>query len=145
MATQFEFRAITEDLLAWIYQCSFLEAKGIDVTRFDFFDVMFDSIGTSVIDTEYQMRGQVKLTRQLDLVMQFKRNINSDSERVDSIDFLYNLEKWITANQDLAPKFSNCGSNETWIAENGMLMEVDEENEKATYQMQLHCIYDERY
>ena len=140
-----QFRAITEDLIAWIYQCSFLDTEGIDVTRFDFFDVMFDSVGTSIIDRVPEIRGHVLLTRQLDLVMQFKRNINSDSERVDSIDFLYNLEKWITANQSLAPKLSNNGSNETWIAENGMLMEVDSENEKATYQMQLHCIYQERY
>lgn len=139
------FRPITEELLAWIYKCSFLGTNGIDVTRFDFFDVMFDSIGTSVIDREPQIRGQVLITRQLDLVMQFKRNINSDSERVDSIDFLYNLEKWITANQHLAPKLSNCGSVETWLAENGMLMEVDQEQEKATYNMQLHCIYQERY
>ena len=144
MATQFEFKNITEDLIAWIYQCSFLDTDGVDVTRFDFFDVMFDSVGTSIIETEKQMRNQVRLTRQLDLVMQFKRNINSDSERVDSIDYLWNLEKWITANGTLAPKLSNCGT-ELWTAENGMLMEVDEENEKATYQMQLHCIYDERY
>lgn len=144
MAKLFEFRRITEDLISWVYQCQFLDTQGIDVTRFDFFDVMFDSIGTSIIDTDLQMRGQVIFTRQLDLLMQFKRNINSDSERVESLDFLWNLEKWITANSKLAPKLSNCGF-EIWSAENGMLMEVDAENEKATYQMQLHCIYKERY
>ena len=144
MATQFEFTNITENLIAWIYQCSFLDSNGIDVTRFDFFDVMFDSVGTSIIETELQMRGQIKITRQLDLVMQFKRNISADSARVESIDYLWNLEKWITANGTLAPKLSNMGQ-EVWTAENGMLMETDDENEKATYQMQLHCIYDERY
>lgn len=138
------FKQIVTDLRAWISQCTFLGDEGIDVTRFNFYDVMFDSVGTSVIDTEPQMRGQVSLTRQLNLMMQFKRNITSDVERSDSIDFLFNLERWITSNQSLAPKLSNCGF-EYWYAENGMLMEVDDEQEKATYQMQLHCIYKERY
>lgn len=140
-----QYKEIVNDLIQWIRQCSFITAPGIDVGRFDLSDIMFDSVGTSIIDTEYQIRNQVVVTRQLDLIMQFKRNVNSDEERSDSIDFLYNLERWITANQNLAPKLSNFGSTETWLAENGMLMEVDSENEKATYQIQLHCIYKERY
>ncbi len=144
MATQFEFKTITIDLVDWIRQCAFLDTEGLDVTRFDFFDIMFDSVGTSIIDTELQLRGHVVITRQLNLVMQFKRNIAEDAERISSLDFLWNLEKWITANSNLAPSLGDYES-ELWTAENGMLMETDDENEKATYQMQLHCIYKERY
>ena len=135
-------------LIDFIQTCPFL---GIDGTitgapfRKDIMDgnaLMY--VGTGKPQPQPYTNGSLLMTKQANFVLQFRRSLIDPIFNVEMADFMAAFEEWIE-NENYTgepPRFSSVqGYGERIWADNGMLLDVNDDPVYMLFQVQLHIDY----
>lgn len=137
-----------QKMIDFIETCTFLGIDGT-ITGAPFQKDIIDGnalmyVGTGKPNPDKFVNGSLLMTKQANFVLQFRRSIIDPIFNVEMADLMAAFEEWVEYENytGIPPRFSTViGYNERIWADNGMLLDVNENPDFMLFQVQLHINY----